>query len=158
MLNDLHLVYLVSYLQFTRYYLQNILYYTEKWCVYSGKHVLYWKRISQYCWNVKSFSNLFGKTSNQIGRTSNCTSLDNTKHLMYTSQTKGHVNSFNMQSSFLTINVSCISYHQQPIRSLCSVYIYDVSIHNANELTFAKTGNCPNVCHISHCVLPVSYV
>ena len=35
----------------------------------------------------------------------------------------------------------------------CVVYIHDVSIHNASELTFAKTGNCPNVSHISHCVL-----
>ena len=33
----------------------------------------------------------------------------------------------------------------------CVVYIHDVSIHNASELTFAKTGNCPNVGHISHC-------
>ena len=32
-------------------------------------------------------------------------------------------------------------------------YIHDVSIHNASELTFAKTGNCPNVSHISHCVI-----
>ena len=35
----------------------------------------------------------------------------------------------------------------------CVVYIHDVSIHNASELTFAKTGNCPNVSHISHCVI-----
>ena len=35
----------------------------------------------------------------------------------------------------------------------CVVYIHDVSIHNASELTFAKTGNCPNVSHISHCAI-----